>query len=672
MKRYLFIVFVSIFLLNGIYAQVNLRDSFQLSIRSTNIDTVKIDKINKLIFLYASNQPDIALTYSDSAVFLAEKLSDSSRIAQSLTRKGVSLFYLGDYNQSLEYYFKAVRVKQNSGDTSELWREYNNIGLVLRNLDQNNEALDFFNKALRILQNSSNKSFEAILLDNIGLSLRGIKEYNKAIETLEKALAINVKNGEKKYEAQDLNNLGNVYKDLKEYTKAADYYRRALAINNEIYNNYDKIHNLNNLGDISILLKDYKNAEQFLDSARQILNLVKADQLKLNNLNMLAIYNSEIGNYRKAYFYRSRYSTMRDSLYKLNRLKQFDQLKTLANAENEIQKLNLLKRINNIQKEKISQQKLFQAVTGIIILALLALLYFLFKSLKQKKKLNQSLKIQTDELGSLNEELKITNEELTFQRSEIEAMLNQLKSTQDQLIHAEKMASLGLLSAGVAHEINNPLNFIQGGVTALELYLNDDLKQHKEKLIPLIDVIKTGIDRAASIVLSLNRYSRQDKMKRENCDIHLVINNCLKILQNQIKNRIRIVKDYCSNGYSLVANEGQIHQVMLNILANSAQSIENEGEISISTQTDDKNLKITVKDTGSGISEENLARIFDPFFTTKEPGKGTGLGLSITYKIIESHGGTIEIESKLGKGTKAIIKFPLASGTNELSDEQQN
>lgn len=277
--------------------------------------------------------------------------------------------------------------------------------------------------------------------------------------------------------------------------------------------------------------------------------------------------------------------------------------------------------------------------------------------------LQQKDKIQAHEveLQAYNEELKATNEELNNQREELETTLEALKKAQIHLVQSEKMASLGLLASGVAHEINNPLNFIQGGVTGIEHYFEENPDEHKSSVEFFINAIKEGVHRAVEIVSGLNHFSRNGNIISCNVNIHTVINNCLLMLQNKTKERIEIIKDYTETPYTLVGNEGNLHQAMLNVLANAVQSIHDIGTITINTAIKDESIKISVTDTGCGISEENLLRIFDPFFTTMEPGKGTGLGLFITFNIIQEHKGTIEFESELGKGTTVIIKLPINS-----------
>ena len=278
---------------------------------------------------------------------------------------------------------------------------------------------------------------------------------------------------------------------------------------------------------------------------------------------------------------------------------------------------------------------------------------------RQKRELELLVKMRTEELQRINEELKSTNDELYNQREELNLMLEKLQKAQNQIVQSEKLASLGLLAAGVAHEINNPLNFIQGGILAIENFVKDNLKNYYNDFLPMFKIIYSGITRAAGIITSLNHYSRRDDTKTVESNIHTIIDNCLLMLNNQIKDRVKVERDYTKQQFSFSCNEGKMHQALLNILSNADQSIDGKGTISIKTKVKENTLVIVVADTGCGIPKENLPRITDPFFTTKDPGKGTGLGLSITLNIIEEHNGKLEFESEVGKGTKVFVNLPL-------------
>ncbi|MDP1727077.1 MAG: ATP-binding protein [Bacteroidota bacterium] len=273
--------------------------------------------------------------------------------------------------------------------------------------------------------------------------------------------------------------------------------------------------------------------------------------------------------------------------------------------------------------------------------------------------------------------------------SKMTEAFEQLKSAQSKLVDAEKMASLGVLTAGVAHEINNPVNFISGGIESLrENY--EDLKKllefievHDSKHTPaelweiidsvrkeielksllpemevLINTIRNGALRTSEIVKGLRNFSRLDESDMKKANLEEGINSTLVILNNKIKGKITLEKEF-SGIPEIICYPGQLNQVFMNILSNAADAIDGEGIIRIKTLQKDDQIIIHFSDTGSGMPEEIRSHIFEPFFTTKAVGKGTGLGLSISYGIIENHKGNIEVKSEVGKGTEFIITLPM-------------
>jgi signal transduction histidine kinase/ligand-binding sensor domain-containing protein len=301
------------------------------------------------------------------------------------------------------------------------------------------------------------------------------------------------------------------------------------------------------------------------------------------------------------------------------------------------------------------------------ILVLFGLYHWRISSLnKQKISLEQAVNEKTeallrqnDEVQTLNEELTSTNEDLYKQREELESTLNSLNETQQQLIQAEKMASLGTLTAGVAHEINNPLNFLVGAQIGLENYFNEHGSLDKDNTDRLIGIISVGIERISGIVKGLNQFSRSNEQLDEDCDLHQIIDNCLLMLYNKFKNKAQLQKDFFNGQILVKGNVGKLHQVFVNILDNAIQAIEEDGKIKIQTLIIADRVQITIEDNGIGIAKQNLPRIADPFFTTKAPGQGTGLGLSITYSIIKDHKGELEFESEENKGTKVLVTLPI-------------
>ncbi|MDA3865214.1 MAG: PAS domain S-box protein [Salinivirgaceae bacterium] len=305
---------------------------------------------------------------------------------------------------------------------------------------------------------------------------------------------------------------------------------------------------------------------------------------------------------------------------------------------------------------------------------------------KHRDKLEELVQERTEEITALNEELTSSNEQLALQNTELTTLLEKLRDTQSQLVHSEKMASVGILAAGIAHEINNPINYINSGVTGLELLMldlmemlnplfekldvqlgsNEELLEQKKMLDKaknevhqLVKTIKVGVMRTTEIVSSLRTFSRIDDDKRTYTDLKELIDSALIILRNKYKYHIEIEQQMTKDN-TLMGNQGKLSQVILNILLNAIQAIDEKGKIVIKTVRNKAThtLQLIVADNGCGIPERVRAKIFDPFYTTKPVGEGTGLGLSIVHGIVEDHKGKIHIDSTQGVGTKFTITLP--------------
>jgi two-component system, NtrC family, sensor kinase len=289
------------------------------------------------------------------------------------------------------------------------------------------------------------------------------------------------------------------------------------------------------------------------------------------------------------------------------------------------------------------------------------------------------------------QELQIANQTLAIEKRQQISLNQQLKEAQSHLIQSEKMASIGQLAAGVAHEINNPLGYIYSNLNTLQHYLNDllkiadtadllaaqlpadnpvvqslqslqmsaDLNFIRQDLPDLVAEAMEGANRAKKIVQDLRDFSRIDKQERALFDIEAGLDATLNIIDNELKFKAEVIKDY-GGVRPLLCVGPQLIQVFMSVLINAAQAIEDFGRISIRTGYQDADwVWVEIADTGQGIPDAIKAQIFDPFFTTKPVGKGTGLGLSLSYKIIQDHMGRIDLQSEVGKGSTFRIYLPL-------------
>lgn len=358
--------------------------------------------------------------------------------------------------------------------------------------------------------------------------------------------------------------------------------------------------------------------------------------------------------------------------------------------------------------------EIFWVVIDPVILSILVspLLYILL--LKPMRAQQSELMLSQQSLAQLNEGLEQTvlertrtlltaqadlerdiatrkklEEELRANNDMLEQANHRLQDAQGQLMQADKMASVGQLAAGVAHEINNPIGFVYSNLGSLEQYLNEifallsvyekaeasmadsmraevqtikqqtDIAFLKEDVPTLMKESRDGITRVKRIVQDLKEFSHVDSSDEwKTVDLHNGLDSTLNIVNNEIKYHAEVHKEY-GEIPSVECLPSQINQVFMNLLVNAGHAIEGKGVITVRTGQQGEEVFVQVADSGKGISAENLKRIFDPFFTTKPVGKGTGLGLSLSYGIIKKHDGRIEVQSEVGKGTTFTVWLPV-------------
>ena len=298
-------------------------------------------------------------------------------------------------------------------------------------------------------------------------------------------------------------------------------------------------------------------------------------------------------------------------------------------------------------------------VTGVTLFVLSYLIGRLIQSLQQLVEAMDTVDLEADhniELPHYNDEIGFLIQHFEMLRQRLSQSREQLINAQKQIYHAEKLASIGRLASGVAHEINNPLNGIKNCVYAIQRD-PDDKKQFHDYM----ELINEGLQHIETVVQKLLGFARKQSKSIESVDMNEAVHRVLQLMEYRIDQKhITVDLKLMKNLPSIKADYHLMQEVLMNLLLNSYDAVKEGGRIEVRTeQADPGHIRVTIRDNGAGIPAEELPRIFDPFYTTKEPGEGTGLGLSVALGIVESHGGKIEVNSTPGKETVFRVILPI-------------
>jgi two-component system, NtrC family, sensor kinase len=314
---------------------------------------------------------------------------------------------------------------------------------------------------------------------------------------------------------------------------------------------------------------------------------------------------------------------------------------------------------------------LFKPIDSAVLLSKVRIFLELYASRKKLARANQALEVKNRDLASLAEAEASAARDLRQANEQLQAAYRELQATQSQLVQSAKMASLGELVAGVAHEINNPLAFVMSHLETTRKSLDQfrgevsqpvpqRAEEHWRRAHSRLSETELGLGRIRDLVLKLRTFSRLDEGERKAVSISECVDSVVTILGHRLKDRISLHVELKPPDI-VDCFPSLLNQVLLNLVANSIDAIEGEGRITVGAGADGEDFVITVADNGSGIPPEVRDRVLEPFFTTKPVGQGTGLGLSIAYSIMKKHGGVLELGDAPGGGTLATLRFPLSS-----------
>lgn len=633
-------VLVSILLLllmNPVFANDQIPDSIVAILQSSKPDTVKIDILNQLSVSFSMNHPGKMMLYADSAIFLSLQIKDSLRLAQSYNRKGVACHYLGDHNNALQYFLKSVNIKENMRLHEMLIPEYNNIGMVLRNMGQNKESLRYYLMAMQICHEKGDKQNEAKIWNNIGTVYRQLKQYKEAQKAYERALEINESLFDLETYVMNLNNLGNLYKEINNYDKALYFYNKAISRIEPTDNYYLIGLFLNNLSELFILHNQLTQAEESLTKATAMIEHVGSVNLQTNNTRLWSELYEKSGDFGNALLFRKKHELLKDSITISERATLYEHLKSLANLEQKVKEIDLLRTINTIQKKQISDQRFIQIGTFLFSLLLIATLLLLVKYLRTKDKLNNSLQKLVDKK--------------TFE-------------LQNAMIQAEKSDKLkSAFLANISHEVRTPMNAIVG---FSNLVMNEDLKKaERDQFLQYINTNTLRLLKLFDNVTMLAKFEQNDVHKTTEIFTPYKLVNLLitKINDNnQVRDLICEIQNRISPDITVITDKTIFGMVMEELIDNAIKFTKS-GEISISAQLDNNTLKVLVTDTGIGIAPEHLPNVFDKFTKFEAsliPGyDGPGIGLSIVKWGIECLNGQVKIDSQKNMGTTISFSIPV-------------
>jgi len=600
---------------------------------------------------------DSAIMYYNKAIQIAQMLHNEESLNSAYQNLAISYLMQSDHANAILYFQRALSYYERTNKLTSQAYIYLNLGLAYNNMGDSLRGEKSLLKALDLSKKLSMKNVELYAYTNLSGFYDGKNQYKDAYDYAMKAVALGRQTGDIGITATSLARAATALAELGKFKEARKVGQQAIRLadsSGQPYNIYQaysmQASNLKLEGDCVGAIVHYEKAFQFLTAADLY------DKSVGNSYNDISECYEKTGEYKKALVAFKKASQINDSIRSSENIRKA----TEQNMNYEFEKKQQLARAQQEKENEVAKTRQIALTIGLALTFILAVLAFYAFRNKQK-----------------------TNVLLNKQKDQIEYTLSELKATQAQLIHSEKMASLGELTAGIAHEIQNPLNFVNN-FSEVNRELIEELKSQKarlksEEVDELLDDIAANEEkinhhgkRADSIVKGMLQHSRASTGKKEPTDINALANEYLRLsyhgMRAKDKNFSVEIKTNFDNGIGKINVVPQdIGRVLLNLFNNAfyavGERLKVEGAgyepfVSVYTKKVDKKVEIRVKDNGNGISPKIVDKIFQPFFTTKPTGQGTGLGLSLSYDIIKAHDGEIEVESKEGVGSEFVIRLP--------------
>ena len=652
---------LSLFIISNLSGQNLNIDSMKNLLRTTMDDTARINLLNQIAEPSQWNVPDTAIKYAMEAWQLALKSKSPEKLIQEPAGTlSEALSAKGNYSKALSIALHALQM----ADKESISGNYFEIGNVYFYSGNYSKALEYYFNTYKNL--NANDNFYEIVLGVIGESYYHLNNLDSALYFINKAYQLD--KSRKRHWSVPYFYMAFIHSKKGAYNEALEYFRSGLhyAEENKLF--LDIVNGSNGISDV---FKKMHNSDSAIYYARQALTVAQSQSLNpgvMKASGLLTELFLKI-NTDSAFKYQRIMLAIKDSLFSEEKIRQLENITFNEKMQQE----------EKLQAQKAYQNKLrmYGLIAGLFVILLVA--FMLYRNNQHKQKAYNLLKLQ--------------KQEIDYQKAEVEKTLEQLKSTQSQLIQSEKMASLGELTAGIAHEIQNPLNFVnnfsdinteligeadqeidKGNVAEVKDILND-IRANEEK-------INHHGKRADAIVKGMLQHSRTSTGPKEPTDINALCDEYLRLAYHGMRAKDKsfnceMKTDFDSTLPKINVLPQDIGRVILNLINNAfyacAERKNLEGfenlqgltpylpTVTVSTKNLGDKVEISVKDNGNGIPEKIKDKIFQPFFTTKPTGQGTGLGLSLSYDIVKSHGGNIKVESLHADqtGTEFIIQLPL-------------
>lgn len=660
MKPYLTLLILFFFLTAS--AQKKLTDSLYKNLNKAKTDTEKFAAYTSLCKYYYISNPDSAIISGQEAFVLAKKNNWENDQAKTYGNIANAYGEMGDYVKAMQYYFKSVKMLERLKDVRALASANNNIGATYIQSQEYKKAIPYLKTAERQLnmtiktqgRTPKNVKLNCIILENIGENFLNLHQIDSADHYLKWAYPIALKNQLSDLSGPIERDLGEVEKERGNRTGALSYFKKAIGHAVAIQDMENQSVAYLSMANLYHNSKQQDSAEYYAKKALDVAASVKLEQDVLNAGKVLYGFYDEDHNLGEAYKYFKLTTAAKDSLYSQDKIKQ---LLSLDFEEKQRQR--------DLAEAELAFQDRVRTWLLISGLAVLLLIVFIFwRSSRQRQKANRLLQQQKDEIGST---------------------LSKLQQAQSQLIQSAKMASLGELTAGIAHEIQNPLNFVnnfsevndemidelreelKAGRVEDALAIADDIQQNGKK-------INHHGKRADAIVKGMLQHSRTSSGEKQQTNINAFGDEFFKLSYHGLRAKdaslsAQMITRFDDSLPKINIIQQDLGRVLLNLFNNAFYAVQQKAKtngenykptVTLTTSAGNGYLLISIKDNGVGIPDSLKEKILQPFFTTKPTGEGTGLGLSLSYDIIvKGHNGTLDIHSKEGDGAEFVVKLPM-------------